>query len=173
MRFFDVRFSKDNRIFRIEVSILMRILFSFISLLFLLVYVFAFEPGEFSELGILNKIVLILLFGLSLIGIIFRNRLVFNKDVKTIEIQKGLIFLYKKNKFEFKDFRGIVKKTYQTPKISNMFRDSGEFDKLRYYLAFHIGDKFFLIEKDLKKEQFDMYVNPFKLYWEEDVHELM
>jgi len=134
-------------------------------------------PGDKSEITIFGEIFFYTMIAISFLGLVYIEQLIFDKNDETITIKRGLFFLYKKKTFGFKDFNGITIKKIPVrgSKIlrNNLFSSGDVSERVKYYFAFSVGNKYFILDKSMSGKDYIENSTIFKSFWPGEIKESM
>ena len=157
MTYYDIYISKDKNKLTFAMNPVLRgsILFMLISLI--LMFIFSFTKNDFIETTNFGKFTTIFIPLMILLGAIYKHSITFDKKENHIIIKKGVIFLYKKEIYDFDDLEMVYKNIYASSKL--------DFHKKRVDFGFYIKGKYFQIDRKLTLDKFMKFYSAFEVFW--------
>ena len=159
--FFDVFLSKDGKRLSYKMNLFLRITFLFFLLSMVLAYIFSFSFDEFINASLLRKIWMIGFFSLIFYGAFYEFSITFDKSKEKIYIRSGLLFLYKKTVYSRESFKFIRIRKYEIKRLGA--------NKTRVEFGFFIGNKFYIVDKNLSMHKFTQFYGAFSSFWPYDI----
>ncbi|WP_028975211.1 hypothetical protein [Spirochaeta cellobiosiphila] len=164
--FYSAALSKDEKqlIFKMKHSIRSALIFILFSLSGMLVFTFSWE--QFLNLTWAGKISLLLWIGLSVIGSLYQDRYVFNKDKETISIERGIWPRPIIKTHSFDDLEAVIFKKVFSDELSNQ---RSLFPRKRQSFGFKIKGKYYLLEKSASHNVAKAYYQAFIAFYPREV----
>lgn len=138
-----------------------------------LMFIFTFSVNDFLEASLPGRINTIVLPLLLLFGSLYKYSLVFNKNTREIELQNGLLFLYRTRRFKFEELHQLVRRhvkirTYSKGRMENKITS---YQKDRFIFGFVINREMILIDRNCKPAKAELFYMSFKTFFPLEVKE--
>jgi len=140
--FFTASLSKDNRILSYHMKYSIRVTLAFILLSLAGMFIFSFTLEDFNSASMPGKINIIFLPVLVIIGSLYINTIIINKNIQEITIKKGFAPFVKKEKYNFKDLEAVIYNPIGDPNKDNSFFN---FSFRKYMFGFKLKNGSYVI----------------------------